>query len=314
MMKKVNESVRRGGEMNDNWISRKRKSPFVELFPSQIPNGHWCPSFWYAKPVYGCSHRCVTCFMHNLKNKYDTPNTVFDNIGDLRKELIEWDKNHSQTMLCFGTETADMLKDRAKIIKVWKEEPESVALDVFKGSSNKALFLTKSKNIGWFLKTKPCDNIVISFSINGIKAGKFWERNTCSMESRLEAIEKLISLGWSVRVRVDPLLIDADFFRSDIKEIAEFINRVNIQGITSGVMRRNKRPIFNLQRQLEGIGYFFNLLTKEKQKLFMVCKADLEVIDILKLKGHNCNCMYGHNKLSDSRVTSKDANGQLSFI
>ncbi len=282
---------------NENWVIRARKSKFIEQFPSQIPSGHWCPSFWYAKPVLGCSHKCKTCFMHRLRIQKGFPNTIYSNIDDLKRELLDWQKQFSNTMLCFGTETGDMLKDRALIQEAWKIEPEEVAYRIFADSDNKVLFCSKSSNVAWFYKNKPSDNVIISFSINGFKAAKFWEKDTGAMQNRLNAIQKLINYGWTVRVRVDPLLIDADFFKEDIKLIADFVNSVDVEAITSGVMRMNKRPIFGLQEQVDGIGYFFNLLSEEKKKRFMVCKANLEVIDILGLKNHFCNCMFGAKKV-----------------
>lgn len=277
----------------NKWVFRERKSKFIAKFPSQIPNGEWCPGFWYAKPMLGCSHACRTCFMHRIRLATGKPNTIYINSCDLHQEVWRWlDKTPSHDVLCFGTETGDIIADRELFKQAWKQYPEDFIVPLFTiKKKHDILFLTKGDNVEWFLSHEPNPWTIVSFSINGIKSALSWERNTPPMENRLKAIDQLLTLGWRVRVRVDPLIVDLPDWEEDITPVASWINERNIETITSGVLRFKKVPTCSVQEQIDKIGFFKELLTKQKQERFMTCKTHLPVLSALHIKSHICNCM-----------------------
>lgn len=70
------------------------------------------------------------------------------------------------------------------------------------------LLLTKSTNIAILRSAIPTDQVIVSFSVNSNAAATKYEIGSPDPVRRLQAVAELKQLGWRVRIRIDPIVLD----------------------------------------------------------------------------------------------------------
>lgn len=83
-----------------------------------------------------------------------------------------------------------------------------------------------------FLSSKPCRNVVISFSINTPEVAETLERGAASIEDRMSTAETLKKRGWRVRIRLDPIIAGHDY-----SDIIARIRKLRPERVTLGTLR-----------------------------------------------------------------------------
>lgn len=279
---------------NDGWVVRPKKGKFLKTFEPQTEHGVWCPGFEYVSPGMACSHDCIGCFMHRIRRRFNRPNEVYSNVAQLRAELSKWlDANATlvgRRLLCFGTETTDIIADRRRFVDAWGIAPEDLLVEAFSGREADVLVLTKSADLAWWLARDPLPNVVLSASVNGLRAAERWERGTPAMATRLRALEAVMRLGWRVRVRVDPLITQTPDFSEDVRGIAEWIRANPVERVTVGVRRHNKTPVIDERAQVEAVEVLLEHLG-DRAAIVGPCKLSVNAVRLLGLHGRPCNCL-----------------------
>lgn len=193
-----------------------------------------CPNFYILDHARGCNFNCDYCFLRDIEyNRKER--RLFSDIGRMQKEIIEWvAEDGLETCLANAGNMTDALsfeKERpvwGMLIETMREHATG------KGRPHCLLVVTKAglDMCGAFLEHAPCPNVIVSFSINDPGAARDHEPGAASSEQRLEAARKLQSLGWRVRVRMDPMIAGYDYAPL-AREIAAFAP----ERVTLGTLR-----------------------------------------------------------------------------
>ena len=178
---------------------RRRKGPFVQR-PKPAPPGIVEGRYYELVLSNGCPHRCAYCYLQ-LTFKGNKEPTLYTNPwSEVQPEL---DAVRS------GVFTTGELADSLAIVPPLLP----AAIDYFSNQSTRHLFLlTKSTNISVLESFKPCDQVSIGFSVNAPHISARYEHGAPHPYKRLEAAFRLKELGWRVHIRIDPIILEGDFF------------------------------------------------------------------------------------------------------
>lgn len=204
-------------------IKRERKSNFVRLF-DKTPPGVVCPHFYELVLSNGCPYDCSYCYL-KLTFRGKTEPTLFQN---------GWEKVKSELdAVGKGVFSTGELADSLAIVPPLLPK----ALDYFTTHNDKLLLLvTKSTNIEILRSREPSKNLLVSFSINSLGGAAKYEKSAPHPMKRLEAAEKLIGLGWRVRIRLDPVILESDL--DSYEPICRAIAAINPERVTVGSLRQ----------------------------------------------------------------------------
>jgi DNA repair photolyase len=219
-------------------IKRERKSGFVELFRS-TPARTVCPNFYVLRHANGCRFQpsCSYCYLKSSFWYLDHPH-VFTNKEDLFREVRAWIRRDDlESYVLNSGNLSDSLAFEAdrpiteELVLLFREYAER------EGRPHSLLVVTKAG-------LEPCKplmalassrNVIISFSFNSPEAAAELESGAAPVEERLEAARKLKSLGWRLRIRLDPIVCGFDYHT-----IAGQIRDLAPELVTLGTLRAER--------------------------------------------------------------------------
>jgi spore photoproduct lyase len=204
-------------------IVRERKSPFVRLF-NKTPQEVLCPHFYELILSNGCPFDCSYCYLQ-LTFRGQTQPTLFCNPwSTVQREL-----DHLSSGIFSTGELADSLAIIPPLL-----EP---AFEYFSKQRKKyLLLLTKSTNIQFLLDKEPNPHIIVSFSVNASPISKKFEKGSPNSDRRLEAAHELKKIGWRVRIRLDPIILEDGI--GAYEEICQKIADLQPELLTIGTLRQ----------------------------------------------------------------------------
>lgn len=204
-------------------IRRDRKSKFVRLF-DKTPPSVVCPHFYELVLSNGCPYDCSYCYL-KLTFRGRTEPTLFEN---------GWDKVKSELDgISYGVFSTGELADSLAMIPPLLPK----AIDYFAAQDNKLLLLvTKSTNIETLRNHEPSRNLLVSFSVNSIPGSSRYEVSAPHPQKRLEAAEELIELGWRVRIRLDPMILECGL--ESYEPVCKTIAAIKPERVTLGTLRQ----------------------------------------------------------------------------
>jgi len=282
----------------DNLIitKRMRKSPFVRLF-NKTPSNVICPHFYELILSNGCPFNCLYCYLKLTFRGNKNPVIFTNPWSQVEKELLKISKG------VFSTgELADSLAVIPDLL-----EP---AILWFSNQEGRYLLLTtKSTNINFLRKFTPSSQVIVSFSINSLKAWELFEKKTPSPLKRLESAEKLKALGWRVRIRLDPVCLEVGL--KDYEDICKRIKDLDPEVVTVGTLRHYP-GLFRFEKQAPRKGLKkapdgrMRYAEEERLKAYetianwlgrepALCKETREVWEKLGWKFRVCNCTVIEN-------------------
>jgi spore photoproduct lyase len=240
---------------------------------------------YYFSCVYNCPFSCMYCFLQGI---YRSSNyLVFINFEDFQKE-IETKIIESKKKLCFFA----------------GYDSDTLATDYFSGfidefypffeKHQNTLFeiRTKATNISSLILKKPIDNLVIAFSLNPDIIIKKIELKTPSLSSRLDTINKLVSSGFKIGLRFDPVI----YFKGFEDEYTKFFNKVfscvndeKIHSITLGSVRYPFKYFENMKNNNIYPEFLASLKSKNKNRISYENEKD--ILDFCK----NEICKFNKN-------------------
>lgn len=272
---------------------RERKSPFVRLF-NKTPAGVCCPHFYELILSNGCPYDCAYCYLR-LTFRGNKGPVMFTNPWE--RVRAEIDKSSS------GVFSTGELADSLAVIPplLWE------AVEYFREQKHKYLLLTTmSCNVELFREVKPTPQVIISFSINAPEIAAKYERLAPSPVVRLRAASELLELGWRVRIRLDPVVVEGglEIYRPICREISS----IGVERVTVGTLRQYPglyrfapdAPRCGLRKALDGrMRYPVSVRAGVYRAIAewlgfepALCKETDEVWKLLGWQFRGCNCTF----------------------
>lgn len=192
-----------------------------------------CPHFLELKWAYGCPYDCAWCY---LKGTFRfRPNGISPVIKPYEKTKLHVErflKEVEEPEILNTGEIADSLMHENT------ENPFSkFIIPIFeRQNKHKVLFLTKSNQINNLLEIAPCNQVIISFSINAIPVSERWEKAPHVLK-RIEAAKELSNAGYEVRIRIDPMVPINNWEEHYLELLKILFNNLKPERITLGSLR-----------------------------------------------------------------------------
>ena len=214
---------------------RVRRTKFVEIFRT-TPTDTVCPNFYVLSHANGCtfSPLCTYCYLKSSFWYLAAPQ-VFTNTRRMLDEVRAWIRTGSLESYMLNTgNLSDSLtfeKQRplvGRLVELFRSEAET------KGRPHTLLLVTKGgcRQCQGLFQSEPCGSVVVSFSVNSRRAAHRYESGAAPVEDRLAAARRLKSLGWRVRMRIDPMIKGFDY-----AWIAGQVARLAPERVTLGTLR-----------------------------------------------------------------------------
>jgi spore photoproduct lyase len=189
------------------------RSRFVEKFKNKLDC--LCPEFYCITPLNnGCYYSCAYCYLQMTYRGIFPYIKINVNLDDLKEAIVavarrELSRNSRQLSFNCGEKLDSLSFDNylelTKIlVPFFAETPE------LKYST--LLMLTKSDNVDNLIEIarenrRLTKNTVLSWSINSEEFSQKYERGSPSTAKRLSAAGKCQEAGYTIRLRIDPLLL-----------------------------------------------------------------------------------------------------------
>jgi len=211
----------------------ERKTPFIKLFRITPPRTV-CPNFYCLAHANGClfAPQCDYCY---LKSSfwYLGKQRAFGNIDEMIDEVREWiAQDDLETYMLNSGNLSDSLSFEecrplmAQLIEVFRHDA--------KGRPHTLLLVTKGgrQECEGLFQVEPCENVVVSFSVNHPDAARRLERGAATVDDRMQTAADLMKQGWRVRMRIDPMILGYDYH-----ELAERVKQLGPERVTLGTLR-----------------------------------------------------------------------------
>lgn len=274
--------------------SRERKSKFVKLF-DKTPESIWCPHFYELILSNGCPFNCSYCYLKLTFRGKTNPVLFENNWSQVEAELDAIDH---------GVFSTGELADSLAVIPPLLEK----AMDYFESQEGKyLLLLTKSSNTDILKRRTPSQQIIASFSVNSMPAAKAYEKGAPDPMKRLEAARELKDLGWRIRIRIDPVILESGL--EHYEPVCKAVSELSPEVVTIGTLRQypgvhrfsKEAPRKGLKRAPDGR---MRYPTKDRIDTYRqiadwlgfqpaLCKESVKMWEILGWKFGECNCTNG---------------------
>ena len=225
-------------------IRRFDKTPYPRK-----PTDVICPHFMEIAWSWGCCYNCAWCYLKGTyrfftKNDLGRVPMHFKDRGQIAKELTAFLRLDIPPEILNSGELSDSLMGESL------DPPFSKWLmSYMNGSRHKVMFLTKGLQVKNFLENEWQKNVILSWSLNGLKVAKRWEHLAPNPIERLESAKKVAEAGYEVRLRIDPIVM-IDGWKADYaKLIDEMFKRLGpqVERITLGCLRGLSSTIRNVK-------------------------------------------------------------------
>jgi spore photoproduct lyase len=231
-------------------VSEVGDGSIIKMFEkTPTPSEPWhvvCPKFLELKWANGCYFDCAWCYLKGTYRFYPEwvngkPNIKDFNTIELHlKALLSRD---GRAEILNAGEICDSL------LAENEETPFSRfivnVLDKYdKFGKYKVLFLTKSPNVKNLLELKRPDRIIMSFSMNAFEVARKWERAP-SVEARIDAAKKVYEVGYTTRIRIDPMVPIEGWKERYLSLIDRIFSKLIPERITIGSLRGLSTTILN---------------------------------------------------------------------
>ena len=314
-------------------IGTATRSQFVEKFKNKLDC--LCPEFYCITPLNnGCYYSCMYCYLQMTYRGVFPYIKVNVNLDELKKAVVgvakrEWSRNGRGSNFNCGEKLDSLSFDNylelsKTLVPFFAETPEL--------EHSTFLMLTKSDNVDNLIEIvrespRLTKNTVLSWSLNSEEFAQKYEIGSPSPVRRLSAARKCQGVGYTIRLRIDPLLLLPNWqigYKELIQDIFDTY-RLKPEIITLGALRFetgldslakarfNNTELFNYNFIVEGhdkhryrvedrVKLYIYLIEKIKSSsqkqgiplpLIGLCKEKKEVWQKvgLNLKECHCNCV-----------------------
>jgi len=213
-----------------NLVIARRAGGFVKEFPAGpgITRSGW----HYFIPAIGCPADCRYCFLETY-HPVHVP-VVFDGLDRMLAE-VEAKARENGGGYFYGGELCDnlMLEPFSEVV--------APLVELFRGLPNATLELrTKSAQVAHLVAAGASPNVVVSWTFTPDDVAMEFEKGTASLEERLASADAVRRAGFSVGVRMDPIVLSSDWRRSYMRLVSALSVHLDASGVDSvhlGCMR-----------------------------------------------------------------------------
>lgn len=201
-----------------------------------------CPHFIELKWANGCNFDCAWCYLNGtLRFRPMKKKPYLKDKEKITKHIKNYIRLNDSPSILNSGELSDSL-----LFEDTDNAISNFVIDLFKGQKkHKLLILTKSDNINGILRSNSQEVLITSFSINAFKVSKRWEKGAPPSEKRIEAAKILNDNGYSVRIRIDPLIPIKGWKKQYIDLIDSLFENLTPDIITLGSLRGLQSTINN---------------------------------------------------------------------
>jgi len=195
-----------------------------------------CPHFYELKWAYGCPYDCSYCYLKGTFRYMLVDGRIlphFKNRNTFGKHMKEFLKLDLEPTLLNAGELCDSLMEEGL-----KEPFSEFVMPFFLGTRHKILFLTKGTRVEHFLEhPKWKDNAILSWSLNAAPVAERWEKRAPPVADRIRAAKEVFDAGYTVRLRIDPIVPVEGWFEHYSGLVDEVLSRLFPERITIGSLR-----------------------------------------------------------------------------
>jgi len=222
-------------------IKRFDLTPYPEK-----PEDIVCPHYLELKWAIGCPFNCAWCYLQGTlrlqaRKKLPTWKFVTSNKYDInRYDKIETHVKRFFRAPTFENEVLNTGELADSLMGEKLEKPFSkFIIPLFETQTkHKVLFLSKSDYIKNLLEIDSHNQTIMSFSLNSYKVANRWEKGAPPVERRIEAASTLYNYGYTVRIRIDPIVPWPNSWKADYKQLIDNIfSKFTPERITLGSLR-----------------------------------------------------------------------------
>lgn len=276
-------------EMSKNLILAKKHGTL--LYPgAKVCQSFGNEHFYYTSCVMNCIYQCEYCY---LKGMYPSSNVViFINLEDTFAEIDALLQKHP-VYLCVSYDTDLLaLEHVTGFVKQWiayAREKKDLRIEI----------RTKCGNDKLWEQFTPAGNVIFAFTLSPKEIVERYELKTSSLDARLKSARKALSMGYQVRLCLDPMIVLPQYqqaYRELVELITQTIDCKKLMDVSVGSFRisqeylkkmRKAAPnasvvqypytniagVYQYQESLrkEMEGYLLSLLEKEipKEKIYL---------------------------------------------
>jgi spore photoproduct lyase len=225
----------------------------IAVYFNKTPSDIVCPHFWELRWAFGCPYDCAYCYLQGTGRGNKNPRyRPVSKVLDALRKAFDHEYFLRHPAIFNSGELSDSLMNPLNMKQI---------ADMFETQSrHKLLLLTKSDRVEW-LTQHNMKQTVASFSLNATDVWKRWENRTPSPQQRINAAKQLMSCGYEVRIRIDPIIPIQDWEASYEDLIYTLFSELpsNPDRITLGTPRGlAKTLIFAKDRTWERIAFTDN--------------------------------------------------------
>jgi spore photoproduct lyase len=201
-----------------------------------------CPHFVELKWANGCNFDCAWCYLNGtLRFRPMGKKPYLKDLDKIRTHLENYFRQVRTPTILNSGELSDSLAFEGNgnalsriIVPLFREQKR-----------HKLLILTKSTNIKNILNSNSQNQVIASFSLNAVDVAKRWEKKAPSPKQRIKAAKRLFDAGYTVRVRLDPI-VPVDNWVDGYREIIDrLFENLKPERITFGSLRGLQSTINN---------------------------------------------------------------------
>ncbi len=219
--------------MSVQLTQRERKSRFIRKLYTQPPKTV-CPNFYLLAHQAGCMFepQCSYCYLRSTFGYLDGPE-AYTNLDQMEHEIRNWIARDDldMFMLNAGTMTDSFSFETTRPMVAWLVE---IFREAAKGRPHTLLFVTKGgrRVCQALYEVAPCENVIVSFSVNHPLAAHRLESGAATVEDRLQTAREVKDLGWRLRMRIDPMILGYDY-----SDVARQVRDLKPERVTLGTLR-----------------------------------------------------------------------------
>lgn len=221
-------------EAKDTLLIYPHKGRFIHACPGS--DGMLCCNYFIINTGVNCSYDCQYCYLQSYLNT--SVITAFSNTNDMLEQIRSKISSHPQRHWRIGTgEYTDSLALEhitglgAELVQAFAEFP------------NATLELkTKSNNIHSLLNLDHPRNTVLSWTMSPPFISKVVEKDTASIDLRMEAAVAAQESGYDIALHFDPIVWYTEWeadYKKLVDDLFEQLNPDQIRWISLGTFRHS---------------------------------------------------------------------------
>ncbi|UCD09337.1 MAG: hypothetical protein JSU79_01455 [Dehalococcoidales bacterium] len=192
--------------------------------------GNSCPNYWHFSPYGFCPFGCKYCYLTGTQGvKFSPTVKIYVNLPEMINEI-------DRISMRLGKPTSFYI---GKLQDPLALDPltafSGIMIPFFaKHPFARLTLLTKSNNVDSLLDVEHRGNTILSWSVNPPEICAEFEENVPSMDERLDAMDRVASVGYPVRAVMMPVIPVNEWHEVYKKFTIRLLKEIPIQRLTIG--------------------------------------------------------------------------------